>query len=409
MISSPGTYPRLLQEVGDISVSIVREHNPKSTIKMSRLLTSISLEDLELAPSQTWGAVRLVPLIRRNFREDLRLTKRNYNSVVSVEIDRRTNYYSYVPHGLVLNWSDDGTPVVALGGKLSQGYSDFTGIQTLKRMAQREDKNALRFLSSDLAMEGFLGMFFNAPNIAWREYSNRARSDGLSPRAEYSICGYSIQDLSEALRVFEVYEQQVGVLLFVGEILATAFIVPHPADYRALHETLLMDAYGETFYYYGLYGQAQEFSVSIDDKSVHSLADLRMEIDRIRQDWGNFQSIMAADLLQRSIQSQQIYQAGIFSLQRFITDLNKDLTNYIGESIVDDRGHLQYLKIYGLSASQTRRAYLLQQLDRFQWHLETAAIAMKTTLPDLVYRIEKANLGYIINNEVRERSRKARK
>jgi hypothetical protein len=375
---------------------------------MSRLLTTIALEDLELAPSQTWGAVRLVPLIRHNFREDLRLTKRGYNSVVSVEIDRRTNYYSYVPHGLVLNWTDDGTPVAALGGKLSKGNADFKGIQTLSRMAQREDKNTLRFLPSEMAMEGFLSMFFNGPNIAWRDYSRRALADGLSPRAEYSICGYSIQDLSEALRVFEVHEQQVGVLLFVGEILATAFIVPHPADYRALHDTLLMDAYGETFYYYGLYGQAQELSVSIDNNSVHSLADLRMEIDRIRRDWGNFQSLMASDLLQRTIQSQQIYQAGTFSFQRFVTDLDKNLTNYIGESIVDDRGHLQYLKIYGLSASQTRRAYLLQQLDRSKWHLEQAATALNTTLPDLVDRIEKANLGYIINNEVRERARKAR-
>jgi hypothetical protein len=376
---------------------------------MTPLLTSIALEDLELAPSQTWGAVRLVPLIRHNFREDLRLTKRGYNSVISVPIDRRTNYYSYVPHGLVLNWTDDGTPVAALGGKLTKGDADFKGIQTLSRMAQREDKNTLRFLPSEMAMEGFLAMFFNGPNIAWRDYSRRALADGLSPREEYSISGYSVQDLSEALRVFEVHEQQVGVLLFVGEILATAFIVPHPADYRALHETLLMDAYGVTFYYYGLYGQAQALSVSIDDRSVHSLADLRHEIERIRQDWGNFQRTMASDLLQRAIQSQQIYQAGEFSLQRFVTDLDKNLTNYIGESIVDDRGSLQYLKIYGLSASQTRRAYLLQQLDRSKWHLETAATLLNTTLPDLVDRIEKANLGYIINNEVRERARKARR
>jgi hypothetical protein len=376
---------------------------------MSRLLTTIALEDLELAPSQTWGAVRLVPLIRRNFREDLRLTKRNYHSVVSVEIDRRTNYYSYVPHGLVLNWTDDGTPVAALGGKLGKQSADFRGIQTLRRMAQREDKNTLRFLPSEMAMEGFLAMFFNGPNIAWQDYSRRALANGLSPRAEYSISGYSIGDLSEALRVFEVHEQQVGVLLFVGEILATAFIVPHPADYRALHQTLLMDAYGETFYYYGLYGHAQELSLSIDDNSVHSLADLRMEIDRIRRDWNDFQSIMASDLLQRAIQSHQIYQAGEFSLQRFVTDLDKNLTNYIGESIVDDRGSLQYLKIYGLSAAQTRRAYLLQQLNRSQWHLERAAIALNTTLEDLVDRIEKANLGYIINNEVREKARKARR
>jgi hypothetical protein len=387
----------------------VISYNPKSKIQnpMPHLLSSISLEDIELAPSQTWGAVRLVPLIRHNFREDLRLTKRNYNSVVSVEVDRRTNYYSYVPHGLVLDWSDDGTPVAALGGKLSQKFEDFIGVKTLSRMVQREDKNSLRFLPSEMAMEAFLAMYFNGPNIAWREYSRQTFSDGLSPRIEHSIRGYSIADLSEALRVFEIHEDQVGVLLFVGDMLATAFIVPHPADYRALHDTLLMDAYGETFYYYGLYGQAQELKVGIVDKDINSLGDLRVAFDRMRHNWGEFQTVMAADLLQRSIEYHQVYQAGIFSLQRFVTDLDKNLTNYIGESIVDDRGHLQYLKIYGLSASQTRRAYLLQQLNRSQWHLEKAAIALNTTLPDLIYRIEKANLGYIINNEVRERARKA--
>ncbi len=376
---------------------------------MSPILSSISIEDLELAPSQIWGAVRLVPLIRRNFREDLRLTKRNYNTVVSVEFDRRNNYYSYVPHGLVLNWSDDGTPVAALGGKLSQKSEDFTGVKTLRRMAQREDKNSLRFLPSEMAMEAFLAMYFNGPNITWQDYSRQTFADGLSPRVEYSIRGYSISDLSEALRVFEIHENQVGVLLFVGEMLATAFVVPHPADYRTLHDTLLMDAYGETFYYYGLYGQAQALKVEIVDRDINSLDDLRVAFDRMRHDWAEFQTVMAADLLQRSIESHQIYQAGTFSLQRFSTDLDKNLTNYIGESIVDDCSCLQYLKIYGLSGSQTRRAYLLQQLDRSQWHLEKAAIALNTTLSDLVHRIEKANLGYILNQEVREKAKKARR
>jgi hypothetical protein len=38
-----------------------------------RLLTDISLKGLEIAPSQIRGAVRIVPLIRQNIRNDLRL------------------------------------------------------------------------------------------------------------------------------------------------------------------------------------------------------------------------------------------------------------------------------------------------------------------------------------------------
>jgi hypothetical protein len=377
---------------------------------MIKLLETIALHNLEIAPSQIWGAIRLVPLLRKNFREDLRLAKRSYNSRVMVSVDKSTFYHSYVPHGLVLNWSDDGEPVASLGGQLSDKSHQFGGIKVLRRMAQREnrgeDKNSLRFLPLEMAMEGFMGMFFNGPTIDWQEYSRRSRSTGLSPRSEYSITGRSISDLSEALRVFEIHENQVGVLLFVGEMLATAFIVPHPEDYRDLHETLLTDAYGETFYYYGLYGQAQELKCSIKDQNIHNLADLRSALTKMRQEWSDVQSMMSADLLQRTIQSQQIYQAGVFSLQRFITDLDRTRTNYIGESIVDDHGDLQYLKVYGLSAVQTRRTYLLQTLDQHDWQLEMAAIALNETLPSLVKRMEKADLGYLINNQVREQSEK---
>jgi hypothetical protein len=378
---------------------------------MTKLLEIIAFHNLEIAPSQIWGAIRLVPLLRKDFREDLRLAKRSYNSPVAVNVDKNILYHSYVPHGLVLNWSDDGEPMASLGGQLSDKSDQFGGVKVLRRMAQREnrgeDKNSLRFLPLDMAMEGFMGMFFKGPTIAWQEYSRRSRSTGLSPRTEYSITGRSISDLSEALRVFEIHENQVGVLLFVGEMLATAFILPHPEDYRNLHETLLTDAYGETFYYYGLYGQAQELKCSIEDQSIHNLADLRSALTKMRQEWSDVQSMMSADLLQRPIQSQQIYQAGAFSLQRFITDLDRTCTNYIGESIVDDNGDLQYLKIYGLSAIQTRKAYLLQTLDRHDWQLEKAATSLNETLASLVKRIEKADLGYLINNQIREQSEKA--
>ncbi len=378
---------------------------------MTKLLETIALHNLEVAPSQVWGSIRLVPLVSKGYREDLRLAKRSYNSRVVVSTDDNTLYHSYVPHGLVLNWSDDGEPVASLGGQLGDKSDQFGGVKVMRRMAQRENKggnkNSLRFLPLEMAMEGFMGMFFKGPTIAWQEYSRRSRSTGLSPRTEYSITGRSISDLSEALRVFEIHENQVGVLLFVGEMLATAFILPHPKDYRDLHEMLLTDAYGETFYYYGLYGQAQELRCAIKDQSIHNLADLRSALTKMRQEWSDVQSMMSEDLLQRPIQSQQIYQAGVFSLQRFITDLDRTHTNYIGESIIDDHGNLQYLKIYGLSAVQTRRAYLLQTLDRHNWQLEKAAASLNETLASLVKRMEKADLGYLINNQVREQAEKA--
>ena len=49
-------------------------------VKKAPLIEQISLKGLEIAPSQVWGAVRLVPLLRKQPRKDLRLFKQNYDS-----------------------------------------------------------------------------------------------------------------------------------------------------------------------------------------------------------------------------------------------------------------------------------------------------------------------------------------
>ena len=286
------------------------------------LIETISLKGLEIAPSQTWGAIRLVPLIRKQPRKDLRLFKREYDSdfsVVAVEKDLR--YISYVPHGLVLSWSDDHNPVAAAGGQLITEGKKFacgaTKIDLLHRMAKRESKNSLRILPLHLAMEGFLAMYFKGSAIAWKDYSKQAQSQGLSPRVEWSISGRSIAYLEDALRIFEIHEHQVGVLLFVSETLASAFVVPTPEDYRALHNSLLEDFFGETLYYQGLYGTASDLETTIDEDKIHNFADLTKALAKMRQDWSSFQGFMAEDILNRQLQSQRIYTAGAFSLQRF--------------------------------------------------------------------------------------------
>jgi hypothetical protein len=48
------------------------------------LLHEIQLRGIELAPSQVWGGVRIVPLLRKDIRQDLRLAKRTYDEDVMV-------------------------------------------------------------------------------------------------------------------------------------------------------------------------------------------------------------------------------------------------------------------------------------------------------------------------------------
>lgn len=384
------------------------------------LIETLTLNGLTIAPSQVRGTVRLVPLLRRDAPGDLRLAKRAYRedvAVVSLDgplLAPGIKYMSYVPHGLVLSWNSDGSAVAAFGAGLAAAdgkrfAGSWASLRVLPRMAKREARNQLRFLPMHLAMEGFLGLYFSGPEIAWSEYSRRAIRRGLDPRSETAYGGEEIVGFEDALRTFEIHEDQVGVLVFVADALASAFVTPHPHDYRALHRTLLQDFYGELIYQYGLlYDDVLPLEVALDADTIGGLADLRAALGRVRTDWADFQGFMAHNLLGRPVRAERVYQAGPFTLQRFVTDLGLTGENHIGEAIVRDDGRLEYLKTYRLSAAQTRRAYLLQLLAEADWHLDTAAHQLRVTRDDFVLRLEKAGFGYLLAGEVRDTARKSR-
>ncbi|MGB3651055.1 MAG: hypothetical protein WBA41_07570 [Rivularia sp. (in: cyanobacteria)] len=385
------------------------------------LLTNISLKGLEIAPSQVRGAVRIVPLLRRNIRSDLRLMNRSYDEDLTVvSLEKNINYYAYVPHGLVMSWTDDGSPVAALGGqinrhknqpndgkRLDRGYGS---VRLMHRMRKRESNHQLRFLPLHLAMEGFLSMFFSGPDIAWSEYSKYALSHGLGCRYETAVEGRYISRLEDALRVFEIYPNQVGVLVFVAEALASAFVVPTPEDYRLLHASLLEDFYGELIYQYGLlYDTTYPMDVSVNESEINSLKTLRLAIEKMRMDWASFQGFMAEGILGRSLQSKIVYNAGPFTLQRFITDIQLKEENHIGEAIIRENGELEYLKTFRLSKVQTKRVYLLSQLAEYNWNLEATAKALGNNYDEFVHRLEKAGFGYLLNSQVRQLAKRRKK
>lgn len=388
--------------------------------RKSALLSDLSLQGLALAPPQVCGSIRLIPVLRHQIRNDLRLFRRNYRddlTIVDVAEKQKgaaMGYMSYIPHGLVLSWSDDGSPVVAQGGQLlknsEQGYHhEPKGVQLLHRMVKREAANQLRLLPLHLAMEGFLSLYFSGPEIAWPEYSRSLRSKGLGQRHETAYSGRAIAGLEAALRVFEIHENQVGVLIYVAEALASAFVVPTPDDYRDLHLTLLSDFYGELIYHYGqLYDATVPMAPVVANISVQSLADLHLVIAKMRSDWAEFGQLMTAGLL-RGLNSHRVYTLGSFSLQRFITQLDLRSENHMGEVILRQNGDVEYLKTYRLSGAQTRRAYLLSQLALHNWQLEKTAQALNQSLEDLVLRLEKAGFGYMLNNMVREQARAKRR
>jgi hypothetical protein len=372
----------------------------------------LDLAGLTLAPSQVHGAVRFVPLLRAEPVPNLRLHKREPEaSAVVVKgciQDPSLTYYSYVPHAFVLEL--EGKGVVASHGtqlgkrrdaqRLGQGR-----VRLAHRMAKREGEHALRFLPLHLAMEGYLALHFGGPTHMWPEYSRRAIARGLAPRSEYAFTGHAISGLDEALRTFEIHPGQCGVLVFVADAFASAFVVPHPDDYRRLHESLVEDMFSELLVRYGvLHPLVQAARVRLDGSRVHSFADVARELDASARSCSEYEQALADGLFGREVCSEEVSRLGPFSLERFRSDMAMDAENYVGERIVDPAGALQYMKVLRLSEAQARRAFLLLKLHEHQWHLDATAHGLGVTRESLIARLESAEFGYLLRDHVREQA-----
>ncbi len=367
-------------------------------LKFDETTDGLALTGLTPAPAQQWGALRMIPLLRPGAVGDLRLHRRKVDAR-AVDVGDGTSYFAFMPHAYVLDWTTDGVPVAAYGAGLHpRGHTPSTRqTPVLHRMAKREDKDALRFVPLHLAMEGFLSLHFGGPDVAWTEYSREALARGLSPRHERSVPGVWIAGLAEALRVFEIHDDQVGVLVYVADAFASAFVVPHPDDYRELHRSLLSDFYGELLYQYGLmYRAVQSFDLELDANAVHDLADLRAAVEAGRHQWHEHSALMTAGLLARTTRWQTVHRAGPFRLRRFIGELDPEHEGHIGEAIHRADGTLEYLKTYRLSAAQVRRAYLLERLARHDWHIGDCAASFGDTVPGFILRLRNAGFAYLL-------------
>jgi hypothetical protein len=368
---------------------------------------TLSFEGLSLGVPQAMGAFRLVPLLRGGAPGDLRIAPRHYASapalvgVDSKPLEPGIKYISYVPHGLVVAYTGDGSEA-AFGAKLGRDAVACRGVNLLHRMVKGEGSSAgggqFRMLPLHLAMEGFLALHFGGPDVLWGEYSRHAARFGLSPRVETSVSGRGLEGFDEALRVFEIAPSQVGSIVLVADALAAVFVVSHPDDYRRLHRSLLEDFYGELLYRYALLHPetARAEAEPLDGARVSSLDDLRAELARARAQWADFASLAAAGLAGREVRAERLRSAGPFRLERFATRLHPDEECHIGERIVRADGTLEYLKSYRLSAAQVRRAFLLESLAAVGWRFGEAAEALGSTSDELARRLHNAGLGYIL-------------
>jgi hypothetical protein len=370
---------------------------------------TLALTGLSLCASQVWGTVRLVPLLRDEPIEDLRLDLRCWNATTVVELDDRAFYTTFVPHAFVASWTNDGAPLAALGTQATNSgkANHFFPLRFEHRMAKRvrgggANRQRLRFLPLNVAFEAYLALHFAGPDVLRHEYSDQVLSHGLSPRIESVTPGHWIPGLEEALRVFEIRERQVGVLIFVADTLAAVFVVPHPDDYRALHRSLLSDFYGELVYQYAcLYEESAKLLRPLRGERVSCIADLQLELARARGDWSAQFHEMASGLLEQTVSLQHVYRLGRHRMSRFLPAFRPRQENHIGELIRAPGGELAYLKTFRLSEPQVRRGYLLDTLARHDWDLDATAEAMRTTKENLCTGLERAGFGEMLRAHLR--------
>lgn len=362
----------------------------------------LDLGDLRCAPCQTWGAVRLAPLLGPPV-EDLRLAPRALEAYGIVRLDGheqrpKTIYAAWMPAALVLRWSPDGQPVADPSGWVGEPDHKLKGcVLDLHRLVKREDDHQLRFLPLHLAVDGLLSLHFGGPDIAWRCWSQRAIRTGLSPRAESFLGGRDVPDLGDALRHFEIHRGQRGVLVFVGDSLASAFVTPHPDDYRALHDSVVEDLFAETLLWHGRYNpDVPQLGVRLEETGVHSLDDLRAALTRAVEGWASFRvEGMAAGLLGRTVRAERVRSFGRFQMSRFLTGLDASAEQHVGECILDEQGRLLYLKSARLEPEQIARAAALDHLARHDWRLDRAAADKGTTEAGLRVQLTKLGLGWM--------------
>ncbi|MER5352711.1 hypothetical protein ABT093_20555 [Kitasatospora sp. NPDC002551] len=374
------------------------------------------LTGLDTRPAQVWGGVRLVPLVRAEPIADLRLRQELYEEeYAAVPVGRRAHYCSYVPHGFVADWTRDGTPAAAYGTRLDASDAgaappERVRVRVPRRLAKREGRTRLRFLPLHLALDGYLALHFGGPSLAWEQWSERALRHGLSPRAEEAYAGDRVRGLADALRVFELYPGQCGLVVYVADALAAAFAVPHPDDYRALHRTLLLDLYGELIHHYAtLSAPVPDFRADLRAAGpIGSAADLRAAVAHQERAWADFHDgTMAGGLLDSDYRARVVRRTDRFTLSRFLPDFRPRRENHIGEAITDEHGRIAYLKTFRLSEAQVRRGYLLDRLAAHDWHLPAAAGALNLTEAQLALRLEGAGFGELLRQDVLDHYRRA--
>jgi hypothetical protein len=364
---------------------------------------------LTLGAPQIHGAIRLVPVRRSEPLAGIAM-----HTFEPPEHSGEGRLVRIVGHGLAFT-TNTLEPSTVFGTRLGvPRRSDVFPLGARAARLFRRDAAQggahFRFLRLQIALEGYLCLAARGPEVAFAEYTAQALRSGAVMPMPADELGMRVRGLRDALRVFELYDDQVGVLVYAADVFASAFVVPTSADYRRLHASLVLDLFGELIHQYAFFHHAVNTGApSIDEASVRSLEDLRAAVSAMRAVFGSQQEALAAGLLETELRFERLHATRGFTLERFVPSFDPSSDNHVGEQVVGPGGELAYLSTYRLSAAQTKRGYLLSRLVDLGWELSPAAEALGTDVPGVLLRLKNAGFGYLIKPHVLAEAQRAQK
>ena len=358
-----------------------------------RPLDRVALHGLIALPSQAFGPLQLVPLVRRSAVDDLPL------AALPLARDADDDGVTLLPHGVVTGF-DEGAPRVAFGTQLARRGAKMrapvTSLLTFP-IGRRDVGGRARMMPMHLALEGALLQVLGVNPDGWTRFSRDRRATGAArPQSG------AVRTVAEsALRTFEVDAHQSGMLLYAADTLLTAFVAPSPAVYLALHRAFVGDLLGGTMQYLLTRDPARvaerPFRAEIPGRAVRTLDDLREALALASRPWATAQEALDHGVLPSPAVPRASDAMKRFTLRRFTTSFARGAGNGLGEVVHRDDGAIAWLAFHRLSDAQAKRAYLLAQLAVCGWSLANFARAgARGDVADIERQVINAGLGHVL-------------
>jgi len=342
-------------------------------------INNLSLKYLSFAYPQSYGAVTIIPVIREKQSSSLRVSRAVFKQSTAVVALPDGHYTSFIPHGFLIHDNDErATARFANQTELlnKRAAHSNKGHSLHTKLIKRIGNNAVRILPMHQAMESLLTLAFSPPKTLHRELRADTFRFGMEFNCEYSYPSDCVRGFAEALKIFEIHDGQVGTIVLVNGKLASCFIVPHANDYKELHDSVLLDHFGELIVDYSHCDYADiDPPLQIDKDKVSSLSDLETALNTAKAQQESMLQEVIKELFETTTYHKKHYKLGASTLSSFHTELSSSENQHIGEAILAS-GEIQFLKSYALDQRQAEKARILKTLETHDWMISDCTNAL---------------------------------